>query len=170
MTDKEKIKAEIERLKNELNYESFTNEVLGRRNALNSILSFINSLSEEPVSEDLDEAADKYESEQQEKYKDRDNHDFDNYRDGFVDGLTHVYDAFKAGAKWKKNKALEEITKGNYNSFNKPYFTGEDIYNLYNKTKKQFIEKSCKWLEEYIEPDDFNAMIHDFRKAMEEGV
>lgn len=50
MTDKENILAEIERLKNKLNYEPFTDEVLGKRNALNSILSFIDTLPEEPVS------------------------------------------------------------------------------------------------------------------------
>ena len=39
---------------------------------------------------------------------------------------------------------------------------------------KTMIDKACEWLEEYIEPDndefdiDFNAMIYDFRKAMEE--
>lgn len=41
-----------------------------------------------------------------EKHNDRDNHDFDNYRDGFVDGLTFTYDAFKAGAKWQKNQGI----------------------------------------------------------------
>lgn len=43
-----------------------------------------------------------------------------------------------------------------------------------NEGYHELIDKACKWLEEYIETDndefdvDFNAMIYDFRKAMEE--
>ena len=50
MTDKEKIRAEVERLKIELNYVPFTDEVLGKRTVLDSMLFFIDSLPEEPVS------------------------------------------------------------------------------------------------------------------------
>ena len=60
---------------------------------------------------DLEKAADKYEAEQQEKHKDRDNHDFDNYRDGFVDGLTFTYDAFKDGANWQRNRVWHDSDK-----------------------------------------------------------
>ena len=60
---------------------------------------------------DLEKAADKYEAEQQEKHKDRDNHDFDNYRDGFVDGLTFTYDAFKDGANWQRNRVWHSISE-----------------------------------------------------------
>ena len=60
MTDKEKIRAEIERQKKE-NYYDIYDEYDGFvRNAFESILSFIDSMQEEPVSEDLEEAAKTY--------------------------------------------------------------------------------------------------------------
>lgn len=87
-------------------------EDLGEREVLlKKLINFIDSILEELASEELEKAADKYESEQQEKHKDRDNHDFDNYRDGFVDGLTHVYDAFKAGAQWQKEQITQDVAK-----------------------------------------------------------
>jgi hypothetical protein len=49
MTDKEKILAKIELLLNEINYEPFTDEVLGRIKTLNELKSYIESLQEEPV-------------------------------------------------------------------------------------------------------------------------
>ena len=55
MTDKEKIRAEIERLENELNYVPFTDEVLGKRAALKSMRSFIDSLPEEPATIDFEQ-------------------------------------------------------------------------------------------------------------------
>ena len=76
MTQKEKIKAEIERLqkcyKNDiqaLEKECYTNNVCAKYLTLNAqtkidvcrqILSFINSLQAEPVSEDLEKEIDKY--------------------------------------------------------------------------------------------------------------
>ncbi len=53
MTDKEKIRAEVKRRKDELHYLPFTDENLGKINAYEFVLKIIDSLPEEPVSEDL---------------------------------------------------------------------------------------------------------------------
>ena len=82
MTDKvQKIREEVERLKRwNNNVRDSTRHITlqeedfnrGKHSSYLEILNFINSLPEEPVSEDLKVAADKYEAEQQEKHKDRD--------------------------------------------------------------------------------------------------
>ena len=53
MTDKEKILAKIESLLNETNYEPYTDEVFGRIESLKELKSYINSLQEVPIIEDL---------------------------------------------------------------------------------------------------------------------
>lgn len=60
MTDKEKILAKIESLLNETNYEPFTDEVLGKIQTLNELKSYIDSLQEEPASEELEEEIKRY--------------------------------------------------------------------------------------------------------------
>lgn len=62
MTDKEKILAKIESLLYETNYEPFTDEVFGRIQSLKELKSYIDSLQEEPVIEDLEEVSKKYSS------------------------------------------------------------------------------------------------------------
>ena len=85
MTDKEKIRKEVQRLMNELiqekekGYGSDTDDACILE--LQNVLTFIDSLQEEPVSDELEEAANDYA------------HD-----------LLHddVFLTFKAGAKWQK--------------------------------------------------------------------
>ena len=94
-------------------------------------------LVEATISEDLEEAANKYESEQQEKHKDRDNHDFNNYRNGFTDGLTFTYDAFKAGAQWKEKQMIKQSLPADVkvNRYDNKYiatWAGLVQYNNYN--------------------------------------
>ena len=70
MTDKEKIRAEIERLYNQSledenrqadrGLECAANVSYGKSKACKELLSFIDSMQEEPVSEDLKKAARKY--------------------------------------------------------------------------------------------------------------
>lgn len=48
MTDKEKILAKIELLLNEMNYEPYTEEVLGRIQSLKELKSYIESMQDEP--------------------------------------------------------------------------------------------------------------------------
>lgn len=88
MTDKEKIRAEVERLYKEVKAE----EDAGYNDALDDIKAFIDSMQEEPVSEDLWEAAQTYYEElQKEKFEGSD-----------------VIDAFYAGNKWKKQQMMKE--------------------------------------------------------------
>ena len=47
--DKSALVAEIERIKNETNYEPFTDEVLGKRCACRSLLSFLDTLKVKEV-------------------------------------------------------------------------------------------------------------------------
>lgn len=141
MTNIKKIRAEIERLKNELNYEPFTDEILGKRNALNSILSFINSLPEEPVSEELEKAAEEY------AYI---NWESDDYHKGAAEGLPfdaigHTEKCFKAGAQWDRERAGNKAIA---------WLNG-------------FLEDS-PLIEYQVSSDDKNKVIKDFRKALEE--
>ena len=95
MTDKEKIKAEIERRIKAMKDNFATNEASKSKHAYTlrmidhqELLSFINSLPEEPVSEDLEEAANFY---------------ADTHTEWFdANNNPHVSPAFKAGAKWQK--------------------------------------------------------------------
>lgn len=112
MKDKaELIKAEIERRK-KFYYDRYTKKGVGcieesRYEECVELLDFINSLPEEPVSEDLEEAAEKYAYE---------NWQSDDYHDGADDGLPfdaigHTEKCFKAGAQWQKNIDKESISE-----------------------------------------------------------
>ena len=94
MTDKEKILAKIEFLLNETNYEPFTDEVFGRIQILKELKSYIDSLQEEPVSEEWIDVAKQYVKEH-------------------VIGIDKVTfsiatDMFISGAKWQKQKTIEK--------------------------------------------------------------
>ena len=101
MTDKvQKIRNEVERLRNlhQMKYQQLdTNDNMnlvecGKRNLCNELLSFIDSLQEEPVSEKLEEAAKHYL--------------YSNilYDDVYVGNPTDkdCIEMFKAGAQWQK--------------------------------------------------------------------
>lgn len=126
MSDKELIKQEIEKrlsllwnlipegekvLKDDFTKEDANN--LGKYTELESLLKFIDSLPEEPASEDLEEAADKYALRDSQAYK----------------GVhcTYVDDkiAFKVGAKWQKQKDLEDLFKSDMTMPNKFYEKGK---------------------------------------------
>ena len=96
MTDKEKIRAFVEGRKKE-NWEKRYNNSGGdlfwdRANEDDEILSFIDSLQEEPVSEDLEEASRNYADDEE-------------YGDDVYFGIKA---AFKAGAQWQEEKDDEE--------------------------------------------------------------
>lgn len=85
MTDKQKILAEIENLKKHyLDREEYDFDY---NKALEHIASFINSLPEEPVMEDLEEAALEY------------------CNKGWKE--KEPLEAFKAGAQWQKSTLLQ---------------------------------------------------------------
>lgn len=102
MADREIIRAEIERrmkcFKNERNTitkASDNNLSLGARIAMcEEILSFIDSMHEEPVSEELEKASKNYAL---------NNTPWDDCKD-------EIQESFKAGAKWQKAKD-ESVTK-----------------------------------------------------------
>ena len=96
MTDKQKIKAEVEWLKIEYNKESVFRTVRGdtAREVLDKLLSFIDSIPEEPVSKTLELAADSYASTFSEKSR------------------IIAYDAYKMGATWQEQKMMKDAVDG----------------------------------------------------------
>ena len=98
MSKIEKIKVEIDRLKNELiqeaekGYKSEFDE--GRISAFEDMIVYINSLEEEPISNDLEEAA--------HSYVDTTIEWFDS------EGNPCCYPAFIAGAQWQKKQLIDK--------------------------------------------------------------
>ena len=121
-----KIKAEIERLKSSLPWGSCASQVSMECNckdeAYNEVLSYIDSLEEEPVSNDLEEAARKIAT-----------------RHSHITGDTYyANDAwfFKKGAQWQKeqllNNAIEREVKVDAGGY--PYIDVTELYD-YDKDK-----------------------------------
>ena len=157
MNKVEKIKTEIERLKSSLPWGSCASQLSMECNckneAYNEVLSYINSLEEEPVSNDLEEAA--------HSYVDTTIEWFDS------EGNPCCYPAFIAGAQWQKQQDQLTIE------------LAEDHAMLagMEKMKEEMIDKFFKWLakhwREYVWLTD-NNVIHfghweyDLKRAMEE--
>ena len=94
---KEKILAEIERLLQGL-YGKSNDYCGGKKYVLVQLRTFINSLPEEPVSEDLEKAAYQYAckcSPLRTEY-------------GYTSPNPEVEESFKAGAKWQQNKVWHD--------------------------------------------------------------
>lgn len=103
MTDKvQKILAKIESLLYETNYEPFTDEVFGRIQSLKELKSYIDSLQEEPVSEDLDEAARHYLLNEHKSPLNTVFHNADIKSE--MQYHTDIENAYKAGVKWMANQ------------------------------------------------------------------
>jgi len=90
MTDKEKIRAEIERLKE----SGCASPIV----ICDTLLAFIDSMQEKPVTDDLEEAARKYEENR---------NDLDARSDNEV-----VRRAFVAGANWQKHQMMKDAIEG----------------------------------------------------------
>jgi hypothetical protein len=125
---REKIKAEIERLKKSLPWGSCASQLSMECNckneAYNEILSYIDSLEEEPVSDDLEYASEKYACRfSSSKY-----------------GHDKVKDAFITGAQWQKermlNNAIEREVKVDAGGY--PYI---DVTELYDYDKNRPLAK-----------------------------
>lgn len=100
MTTKELIRAEIERRIND--------NTFGAKMELIDILSFLDTLPDEPVSNDLKEAAEEYRQGEVDS-----GCDYIDDSDG--DSLYHsacLTDAFKAEAEWQKRKMMEVAVEG----------------------------------------------------------
>ena len=113
MTEKEKleaIKAEIERLFNFAKGYYADRIASGYKICCNDIISFINSLPEEPVSEDLEEAANNaviaLVPSFGQKYSDGSY--VSSCRDSFK--REELLGLFKAGAKWQKERIMANST------------------------------------------------------------
>ena len=97
MTDKELIKQEIERRYNCEKCHPLDREANVAAAVLKELLLFIDSLPEEPASEDLEEAAEKYA-----------------YNEFPSIGIpnTVIELAFKAGAEWQKQQMMKDAVDG----------------------------------------------------------
>lgn len=105
MTDKELIKQEIERIiEKETPISKGSDYYHGTKESMEKLLQFIDSLLEEPASEDLEEATHKYSREWYAK------------RIGTnpkCNGCySHIKDAFTAGAKWQKQQIMKDAVEG----------------------------------------------------------
>ena len=108
MSKVEKIKGEIERRKNQfvsqaesfhkIGMEDKENYYAALASNMNSLSCFLDSLEEEPVSNDLEEAA--------HSYVDTTIEWFDS------EGNPCCYPAFIAGAQWQKEKMMEDAVDG----------------------------------------------------------
>lgn len=104
MTDKEKIRAELERRKSLADKQKNNGYFFARSDAYAELLNFIDSMHEEPVSEDLDKFATQSANKlYPPEYEMAD----DNWkqRAGYVKGC-------KDGAKWQKQQLMKSAVKG----------------------------------------------------------
>ena len=154
MNKVEKIKAEIEKRKDDYMAQANSFEGLGvtERTAYYSTLAsnmaalirYIDSLEEEPVSNDLEAAA--------HSYVDTTIEWFDS------EGNPCCYPAFIAGAQWQKERDQFTIELAKDHA----YLAGQE----------KIIEKACEWLNNFYSEDRHcyfvEEDIEDFKKAMEE--
>ena len=99
MTNKvQKIREEVEKLKSQLLRGACSSQIAMetrcKEEAYNEVLAILDSLQEEPVSEDLEEASLEYW-----------NHQLDS-------GEDTLRDAFKAGAQWDREKMMSQAIDG----------------------------------------------------------
>ena len=132
MTDKEKIRKEVERLQKELVKEKEKGLGSDVDDAcileLQNVLTYIDSLQEDPVSNDLEEAATKY------ARKQLSNPDYPTYNDEY-----EMECAFEAGAQWQKQQLIEKACEWLNNFYSEDrhcYLVAEDI-----KAFKQAMEE-----------------------------
>ena len=114
MTDKEKIIVEIERQKKHLNTNYLDEN--GALIAYNHIIDYINSMPEEPVSEDLEETAHTYAANNGGRWLTDDI--------GikiFAFNPQEVKDAFKAGAQWQKKQMMSKAIDALVHTFDNGY-------------------------------------------------
>lgn len=109
MTHKEQFKAEVEKVKliiqsNRAQGAFTEGYLIGQESVLEHFENFVNSLQEEPVSEDLKEAANNYAVTVYNNYLDNPKA-FEN-----IDADTLNEDAFKAGAKWQEQQLMASGT------------------------------------------------------------
>lgn len=104
MNYKEIIRAEIERRKSLADEQKNNGYFFARSDAYMELLNFIDSMTEEPVGDDLDDAARKYSREWYAKRI--------GTRPKCTGCYAHIEDAFTDGAKWQKEQLLKDATLG----------------------------------------------------------
>ena len=151
MNKVEKIKAEIERLKQQFMSQADNFHSLGMEEKENhcailashlaALIRYIDSLEEDPVSNDLEEAARKaatwHSRVEGEKF------------------FPNDYQKFIAGAQWQKQQDQSTIELAEDHA----YLAGQE----------KIIAKACDWLlknDSYAKPTE--VLVRDFKKAMEE--
>ena len=149
---KEKIKSEIQRL---IKAYSPIQSAEGKYKveAYEDLLTFIDTLKEDQVSNDLEEAATKY------ARKQLSNPDYPTYNDEY-----EMECAFEAGAQWQKERDQFTIELAEDHA----YLAGQE----------QMIDKACEFLRSHIDKQlviyhEFtwrsrDEFIEGFKKAMEE--
>ena len=148
MNKVEKIKAEIEKRKDDYMSQAQSFHDLGMEERMSfysklasimaALIRFIDSLEEEPVSKDLEEAA--------HSYVDTTIEWFDS------EGNPCCYPAFEAGAQWQKERDQSTIELAEDHA----YLAGQE----------KVIDKACEWIKaNFNMPNDFE--LH-FKKAMED--
>ena len=147
MTDKvQKIREGVKKLKSQLLRGACSSQIametMCKEEAYNEVLAILDSMQEEPVSEDLEEASKEWLIPQLDK-------SYTNYGEAKMMELTHfdgyaMLDAIEFGAKWQKEKE---------------YTCYEEAFEDGTKWKKEkTIDKACKWIEENI-PNSKNTGI-----------
>ena len=108
MTDKEKFRQEVEKLKSNLMYGACSSQIAMetrcKEEAYNEVLAILDSMQEEPVSEELEDAASSFAR--------KDSEEISNPAD-FYYIVANKVRIFKAGAKWQKEqmttKSIEAV-------------------------------------------------------------
>ena len=133
MTDKEKlyaIRAEVERLQKKLIQEKEKGFGSDADDAcileLQKILTYIDSLQEEPVSEDLDEAASKYAKEEYRRKSP------EILPDRCIGCYAPLMYAFKAGAQWREEQMMTKAIVGIARPYDCELWCNLDSFNLKN--------------------------------------
>lgn len=149
----ERIKSRIEKLLDVWKWHSST-EAKYRCEVYKELLEYINSLQEEPVSNDLEEAAKKA---GQKYFPDKDNiWARPNYE------AMAAENAFKEGVEWQEEQCQKTIELAEDHA----YLAGQE----------KAIEKACEFLKKNLfkvandltDKEDKDRFIREFRKAMEE--
>ena len=122
MTDKEKIRKEVEKLKlctMDEHMKFYSEAAEAEYNALCNIEYFIDTLQEEPANEGLEEVATKY---AQDKYL-----------------PVQTAQSFKAGANWQKEQRIDKITEWLCHNYDKYIrVIGSSVYPAYAELCKDF--------------------------------
>ena len=110
MTDKvQKIREEVERLKSRLLRGACSSQIametMCKEEAYNEVLAILDTMQEEPVSDELEKVAIKYGTDE---------------FPSLCNGCKHIpVDAFKAGAKWQKEQMMAKGVDGIVHLFGK---------------------------------------------------